>query len=102
MYPDIGIAGRISAADIKHRILIIAAVYAIGTSQYGMTAAVRAPRRGVLSSFLFHNWSLQNKKAGKPHNYNLQRERLPLADIVAEQPSGIYRNKPMTCWIAHR
>ena len=41
MHPDIGIAGRISAADIKHRILIIAAVNAIGTSQYGMTAAVR-------------------------------------------------------------
>jgi hypothetical protein len=42
MYPDIGIAGRISAADIKHRILIIAAVNAIGTSQYGMAATVWA------------------------------------------------------------
>jgi hypothetical protein len=62
MYPDIGIAGRISAADIKHRILIIAAVNAIGTSQYGMTAAVRTPGRSVLSSFLFHKGSSQIKK----------------------------------------
>ena len=102
MHTNIGVAGRISAANIKHRVLIVVTVNTVSTSQNRMAATVRASGCQALSSFLFHNWSLQNKKAGRPHNYNLQRERLPLADIVAEQPSGIYRNKPMTCWIAHR
>ena len=54
MHPDIGIAGRKSAANIEHGVLIITAVNSVRTFQNRMTATVRTSGDVVLSSFLFH------------------------------------------------
>ena len=102
MYPDIGIAGRKSAANIEHGVLIITAVNSVRTFQNRMTATVRTSGSVVLSSFLCHGSFLQNKKSGRLRHHKPQRERLLLAVIVAVQPSGNHRNKPTPLWIAHR
>ena len=55
MHPDIGIAGRISAADVEHSVFVVGVIYSIGTSQYRMAAAIGTSWCSILSSFLFHN-----------------------------------------------
>ena len=102
MHPDIGITDRIPAANIEHRVPFVIPVNTIGTSEDGMAAAVRASWCIVLSSFLFHHWILPNKKSGRLRNRNQQGERLPLAYLAAEQPSGHHIKKPTPLWTAHR
>ena len=102
MHPDIGITDRIPAANIEHRVPFVIPVNAVGTSEDSMAAAVRASWCIVLSSFLFHHWILPNKKSGRLHSRNQQGERLPLAYLAAEQPSGHHIKKPTPLWTAHR